>query len=210
VSYTSAATAYQDIELVGQPATQALTFTSGSQFADNDYGTIDLGTDNAFNFYGTSYSRLFVSSNGLITFGSGNIASINTNLNPGGTTPTQPAIAPLWSDWVKTDDGSGPMIAYQITDDGQLIIEWNQIRHVGASGTEHPVTFQAILSLNTGPAPGDIVINYVDLATGDNHADGRTSTIGLEDNQLSNSRTMVSFNMPNTLVGSGKAIRLTP
>jgi hypothetical protein len=210
VSYSFAAATYQDLELLGQPDAQALTFTSGSQFADNDYGTIDLGTGNAFNFYGTSYSRLFVSSNGLITFGSGNSVSSNTNLIQGGTTPTQPAIAPLWSDWVKTDDGSGPMILYQFTDDGQLIIEWNQIQHVGGSGTEQPITFQAMLSLNTGPLPGDIVVNYVDLATGDSHADGRTSTIGLEDNQLSNSRTLVSFNSANALVGSGKAIRLTP
>jgi hypothetical protein len=208
--YTASAGTFQNIELFGQSGTQAVTFTSGSQFADDDFGSIDLGAGNTFNFYGSTFSRVFVSSNGLITFGSGNSEYRNTNLNPGTTTPTQPAIAPLWSDWLKSDDGTGPMILSQFTSDNRLIIEWNKIRHFGASGSARPITFQAILSLNTGGHAGDIVVNYVDLATGDANAEGRTSTIGVEDNAASSTaRTLVSFNASNPLVGTGRAVRFT-
>jgi hypothetical protein len=210
-AYTASAATFQNIELFGQAGTQAVTFTSGSQFADDDFGAIDLGAGNSFNFYGSIFSQVFVSSNGLITFGSGNSEHRNTNLNPSGmTTPAQPAIAPLWSDWLKSDDGTGPMILYQFTADNRLIIEWNKIRHHGSSGSAHPIMFQVILSLNTGGHPGDIVVNYVNLATGDANAEGRTSTIGLEDNAASSTaRTLVSFNASNPRVGTGRALRLT-
>jgi hypothetical protein len=201
-TYAAAATTFQNLELAGQPGTQAVTFSgSGTSFADDDYGSIDLG-NNTFNFYGTTYTgaaSLFVSSNALITFGTGNTAFSNTNLNG---SPPQAAIAPLWSDWIKSDDGTGPMILYQIVGN-QLIIEWNKIQHFSSS---LPVTFQAILTLNTGTNPGDITFNYVNLNTGNGNAEGRTATVGVRNTD--NSRLLVSFNSSNTLVGTGKAIHI--
>jgi hypothetical protein len=202
VNYTAAATDFQNIELQGQDGVQAVTFTSGSQYADDDYGVINLGS-NSVNFYGTTYNQLFVSSNGLITFGSGNSEYRNSDLSPGGTTPSQPAIAPLWSDWLKNDDGSGPMILWTIRNN-QLIIEWNRIQHYPGS---QPITFQVILDLNTGGQPGDIVFNYDNLNTGGSDANGQTSTVGV--NNPLGGTTLVSFDSSNPLVGSGKALRLS-
>jgi hypothetical protein len=206
VSYTASVATYQSIELLGQPGTQAVTFiTSGTQFADDDFGTINLPAGTTFNFYGREFTSLYASSNGLITFGSGNNSYQNTDLRAG-STPTQPAIAPLWTDWVKDDDGSGPMVLWKVQDN-KLTIEWNKIRHFGS--TPQVVTFQAILDLNTNGRPGNIVFNYVRTDTGDGHADGRDSTVGIEDNVASNARTLVSYNAASPLIGGGKAVLLS-
>src|SRR5262249_61594656 len=117
---------------------------------------VNLGT-NSFNFYGVSYtgaSSLFVNSNGLITFGAANNAWTNTDLS---TSPLQPAIATLWSDWVNSS--ATPMILGRFVDvngDGtpdQLVLEWNALQsHPSSPST---VSFAAILQLNTGNTPGD-------------------------------------------------------
>src|SRR4051812_15006244 len=45
---------------------------------DDGFVSIPIGFN--FNFYGTTYTSLFASSNGLITFGAGNISFANDNL----------------------------------------------------------------------------------------------------------------------------------
>jgi hypothetical protein len=209
-NYAASANAFEKLEISGQPGTVPLPFTNGTFYADDDYGTISLGGDQ-FNFAGATYAELFVSSNGLITFGSGNNAYVNTDLTD---SPSQAAISPLWTDWIKTaSDPGGPMILYKFEDvpgGRRLIIEWNQIRHF--SGTSNLYTFQAILSLNTDVNAGDIVFNYVNLNSGttDPHRDGLTSTVGIKDAGPQGARRLlVSFNQPNDLVGSGKAILIT-
>src|SRR5262249_16072334 len=145
--YTAAATPFQDLEIVGQPG----TFTIISS-ADDESDPVNLGAD-SFNFYGTTYTgmnQLFVSSNGMISFGTTDAAYINRDLS---TSPSEPVIAPLWSDWIKN---TSPMVLgkFEDTPDGgrRLILEWYQINHFNqsAGGTE---TFQAILNLDTGSTP---------------------------------------------------------
>ena len=67
-----------------------------------------------------------------------------------------------------------------------------------------------ILELNTFDCDGDITFNYVDLDTGtpfSTIADGLSATIGGKDGGENPSGIeQVSFNSPNTLVGSGEAI----
>src|SRR5204863_529929 len=48
-----------------------------------------------FNFFGANFTTLFVSSNGLITFGSSTTSAANATLS---ANPTQAAIAPFWDD----------------------------------------------------------------------------------------------------------------
>jgi Ca2+-binding RTX toxin-like protein len=67
-----------------------------------------------------------------------------------------------------------------------------------------------ILELNTFDRDGDITFNYVDLDTGPSFAaiaDGASATIGSKDGgENPNGVRQVSFNSPNTLVASNKAI----
>jgi hypothetical protein len=111
--YDSVAAASQALELVGQSGTVALTnFTPNT---DDGTVALNLGT-NAFNFYGTSYTgnnQLYVSTNGLLSFGAGYSQYQNDGLD--GVDTTLPVIAVLWDDW---NIGSGsPQVLYKFFDD---------------------------------------------------------------------------------------------
>src|SRR5262249_32300638 len=97
LGYAAAPAAYQAIDLVaGAPG--VFTILDGQ---DDGAAAVNLGS-NTFRFYGKSYtggSSLYVSTNGLITFGSPDTVAQQTDLT---SDPAQPTIAPLWSDW-RTD-----------------------------------------------------------------------------------------------------------
>jgi hypothetical protein len=170
---------------------------------------VDLGS-NSFTFYGARYTgaqQLYVSSNGLITFGSGYPASANTDLS---TAPPQPAIAVLWGDWWKPN-GPGtapdPMVLGKF-DGNRLILEWHGV-FAYASDRTNPATFQAILQLNTGAQEGDIVCNYPDLDVGDPALDnGGGATVGIKDQGTRvPDHLLVSYNdSTHPYVRSGQAL----
>ncbi len=173
---------------------------------DNVDTKLSLGT-NKFNFYGTTYTSIYVSSNGLVTFGSGTTAANNTNL---ASSPTQEAIAPLWDNWVSTN--GFPMVLSLLQDtngDGvpdRLIIEWNNIQYSG--GSPWTQTFQVDLQLNTGSTPGDIDLNYYFLDSQDSHAHGATATVGIKG--PGSELMLLSFNNANNAyLTSYSAIRIT-
>jgi len=111
-----------------------------------------------FSFYGVNYSKIFVSSNGLITFTtpdtdySNSISALANKL----------AIAPAWDDW--------------ITEDPYDIFVWENSTHVGirwyvrSYGASTIANFETILNIN-----GEIQFNY-------EFNDGPVSaTIGISD-----------------------------
>jgi Lysyl oxidase/Dockerin type I domain/Bacterial Ig-like domain len=204
--YDSSSMTTQSLELFGQSGTTSITFSN----TDNGSASIPLGT-NTFNFYGTSYTgsnQLFISTNGLLTFGSGNTASANNDM----TTLTQPAIAVLWDDLIK---GPGtPQALYKMFDDDangimdRIVIEWYQVAHSG--GSPSPMTFQAVLQLNTGATPGGIFLNYQDLNTGDGNGNGASATVGLH-KPVSGGKPfnfLVSLNGSNSFVTDNSAQKI--
>jgi hypothetical protein len=209
VNYTAAATDFQDIEIFGQAGTQTLHFGSatGPVTADDAFGTISLGS-NSFTFYGQTYSQLFVSSNGVITFGGGTSAIV-----PVGDSRFNPSLAYIavyWTDLFKS--GTEPMIVWRI-DGNQLIIEWYRVTIFDGSPA---MTFQAILQLNTGAAAGDIVLNYSSVTgTGDQPEDVGV-TVGVKDAGTASdvARLLVEdgthfSSTGSPLVQTGKAVRIT-
>jgi hypothetical protein len=181
IVYTAAATTFQNIEIFGQAGTQALTFVgtgpfldgAGTQNADDNYGVIDLGS-NSFNFYGRTYNQLFVSSNGVITFGGGT-GAIYPDTRDSRFNPALAYIAVYWTDLIKT--GTEPMIVWRIDSD-LLTIEWYHVQPY-PSGTS--MTFQAILQLNTGGTPGDIVLNYSSVTGLGSSSSDAGVTVGIKD-----------------------------
>jgi hypothetical protein len=205
--YAGKATVVQDYGVAGRPGAVAVTFSS----TDDAATAINLGA-HTFTFHGQTYTgndQLFVSTNGLISFGQAYTSYQNDDL----TDTTLPVIAVLWDDLVR---GTGtPQAAYRIDDadgDGaidRLIVEWNQVKHLGSdSGAAAGMTFQAVLQLNTGPTPGRIVLNYPDLITGDSYAHGTSATVGLRGGGAVAPRLVVPRNGSNSLVGSDRAIQL--
>ncbi|MSR56051.1 MAG: hypothetical protein EXS05_00015 [Planctomycetaceae bacterium] len=207
-NYLAAATTYEPIDL--NPADSGVvTVLDG---VDDGAAAIDLGV-NTFTFYGTTYtgaSSLFVSSNGLITFGSANPTAANTNLS---ASPSQAAIAPFWDD-LRTDlDGAADLVLSRFEDTtgdsvrDRLVIEWSSVRH--APGSPSPATFQAVLQLDTGSSDGNIVFNYGDLDFGDATVDnGAGATVGLKAAGAQGlDRLLVAKNNGvHPLIGSGRAI----
>jgi hypothetical protein len=196
--YAASAYPFEDLDIHGQPGTFQI-IGHGSNVSN----PIDLGS-HTFNFYGEIYTgnnQLYASSNALVTFGHANVDSRNTDLT---AKPPEPAIAVLWSAWIRlfgTDLLEGQF------QDNRLILQWN-VRHVGSVGPN--AFFQVILMLDTGGSPGDIIINYVNTDTGDRYADGQTSTVGVKAGGMQGmDRLLVSYNMANPLIGSGQAILIS-
>jgi VCBS repeat-containing protein len=192
--YGADTTTYQPINLVAGAA-GVVTIVDG---VDDDFRTLNLGSA-SFNFYGVNYNSLYISSNGLITFGSGNASFSNTNLS---TNLDQAAIAVFWDD-LHTGTTSADQVLYKIQGN-QLIVEWSEVPFY--SGGTSPVTFQAILQLNTNSIPGNITFNYVDLDGGNTSVNnGASATVGIK--RASGDPLLVSFNSgSSSYVGSGRSI----
>ena len=185
---------------------------------DDAAAAVPLG-GNTFNFYGVTYGgngSLYVSSNGLIVFGSTTAAYANADLTHD---PTQPAIAVLWDDLLANVTAADSVLAKfeDKTGDGtadRLVIEWSDVRRHADPGAAASVTmtFQAILSLNTGAAPGAIVFNYRDIDTGSHYANGADATVGIKaggDQTSAGRRLLVSRDRGNhPFVATGRAVQI--
>lgn len=173
---------------------------------DDSFASVNVGS-NTFNFYGVTYStnQIFASTNGLISFGAGFDSYSNNDLSA----DTPPLIAALWDDW--TVGPTPPMLLSQLIDDNndstadRLILEWHAIQHVPTSPS--PITFQAILQLNTGDVPGAITLNYLNLNSGDSAENGLTATVGIKAGGIQGDRRLlISQDQASTYVGTGKSI----
>ncbi len=79
-----------------------------------------------FPFYGTNYTSMYVSSNGLITFGSSNTEYNNQNMT---SDPAQAAIAPYWDDLIVTG-ATDSNVFYQVTGSGAAKTNHPMERHL--------------------------------------------------------------------------------
>lgn len=205
--YSATTYPFESINLVPGAAGVVTIRSTG----DNNSNAITLSNGATFSFYGTNYTTLNVSTNGLIAFGSSTTSAANTDLT---SSPSQRVIAPMWDDWINTTGNAILLSKYEDTNgDGvndRLILEWNSVQ--GAPTSPSPVTFQAILQLNTGTTPGTITFNYPDLDAGSTRSNGGSATVGIKDtNTQGTKRLLVSFNSAtNPYVSSGQAIRFTP
>lgn len=176
--------------------------------ADDEFvelSNVALG-DFEFDFYGATYSNLFVSSNGLITFGTGSDEFVNSDLS---TEPSAATIAPFWDD-LDPARTIGTEVFYELRGTGteeRLIVQWNDIEFVG--GHSDGVTFQVILD----EADGSIRFNYLDLSDGPGgHADeGGSATSGIKNVGAQGAHRLVTANNdgPNAFVGSNQSTLIT-
>jgi hypothetical protein len=128
---------------------------------------IDIGF--TFKYYENSYTQLFASTNGLITFGAGTGTSSNVQI-PRDTAPNN-YLAVFWDDLaVGGKYNSGQMYSYQGADaNGKfLVVEWSQVTRINSANT---LTFQAILYQS-----GDIEFQYQVL-----DGDVGKAVVGIED-----------------------------
>jgi len=150
------------------------TGTSIASLSSVDDGSAEIAlTQITIPFYGTSYNKVFVSSNGLITFGSGNQAYSNQSI-PNSPTPNL-FIAPFWDDLDTRTSGE----IYYKEEPEKLTIQFEMVaKHAGA-GT---YTFQAVLHTN-----GEIEFFYKSMTGALDSA-----TVGVESNDGSDGLEIVN------------------
>jgi Ca2+-binding RTX toxin-like protein len=189
--YIANATPLESINLTpGDPnVTTLLTNT------DDGNAKVSLGS-NTFNFYGQIYTganQLSVSENGSIAFQS-SLASI----------------APLSDDWYGSKNLPSQVVSELDTTGGndRLIIQWH-VYHFSRS--PHAITFQAILQLNTGDQPGQIIFNYINLNTGDStNAQGANAVVKIDAGDMQNGhQLLISDHNFNPLIAGGSAILIS-
>ncbi|HEV2968641.1 MAG TPA: Ig-like domain-containing protein [Pirellulales bacterium] len=169
---------------------------------DDGFVSVGLSGTFAFNFYGTSYATFNVSSNGLITLGSGTGTSAYANSNLQ-SSPSGPTIAPLWADLVVSGSANSD-VYWQVKGSGsnqRLVVQWNDVSFTNGNNAGL-VTFEAILD-----ADGTILFNYLNLNSGDFGAGGVTATLGVKasgDQSSAGNSLLLSYKSTNSpYIGSG-------
>jgi hypothetical protein len=118
---------------------------------DDAFEEVALGAMGSFELYGTRYDRLFVSSNGLVSFGVG-----TTSYTP---TPAElfarPTIAVLWSDLNPAAGGGATAVTVDEHAD-RVVVTWDGVPRYGAS---EPNDVQLVLG-----ADGTIAMHFVGLS----------------------------------------------
>lgn len=145
---------------------------------DDQYLSIALPF--TFRHYGVNYTSVFVSSNGLLTFNSGNSSWTETTLASLG----QPGIAPFWDDLYLPGGGDLSKYRYQQGNVDAYIFEWRSVPHYGGGG---PYTFQVWLyNVATNPQPNGnsaIRIQYENMNGVTSSAVGTTGGTAANTNQ---------------------------
>jgi hypothetical protein len=182
--------AYDWVEISGT-GTQVL-------YSSDDYVVSNIPLGFFFNYYGTDYTNVSISNNGLVFSGS---ASGQWRNEPIGQSSIHGFIAPFWDDLVTWGGGSIYYKTLGVSPNRYLVVEWlnNQHYYTSASG----VTFQAILKEGSN----EIVFQYqdVDFGAGSEYANnGGSATVGI-DSPSPGLGLQYSFNQP--VLAPGLAIR---
>ncbi|MCC7431127.1 hypothetical protein IT568_09815, partial [bacterium] len=157
-----------DITAIGTLVMNASsTLTSGT--IDDGYVTVDFSaTGFSFPFYGTSYTTMHVSTNGLIAFGAGQTAWTNATI-PDAAAPNN-FIAVLWDDLEIEATLSSAIYWYYDAVNNKIIIQYDNVPHLSAPV---PQDLQVTLYAN-----GGVDILWVDV---DETYSVNNVTVGLED-----------------------------
>lgn len=189
--YSAAAApfAFEDISSTGTLA------ISGS---DDTFAAASLGF--TFDFYGTPYTDLFVTSNGILTFNTGTSVYFNDDLlvGPSPSGVEQPIIAALWDDWT----GAQGVYVQTLGAPGnrRFVAQWNQTLRFG--GSPSTVTFEIVLYEGSN----EIVFQYLDADSGNGAAFGGDSTVGIRDAAGYANGHVLQWSLNQPVIADGTAI----
>jgi subtilisin family serine protease len=186
------------------PATNAITLS----LPNADDGSQQLTIPFAFNYYGTDYTTIQMSTNGYATFLDLTYARMwaNTQVPQPGPTPDSTnykypnnAIYPYWDDLSSAPRTYGTMYWDVIGDKPNrvFVMEWR-----GVAGGGAPMTFELLLEETTN----NITFQYQDVDSP--YGYGYSSTHGIE-NASGNDGIQLGFNWKG-IVGNNMALRFRP
>ncbi len=144
--------------------------TSGEKldlWDDSCVGPLSLGF--SFEFYGNTYSQIYVNSNGMVLFDECSSSLGNTSI-PSADSPNG-FVAPLWDDLVPNNGGGVYYKTFGAAPNRYAVIEWYQ---VPCYNTDEQQTFEALLYEGSNR----VVFQYSDMS-GERGA-GNSATVGAE------------------------------
>ncbi|MBX3473765.1 MAG: choice-of-anchor D domain-containing protein [Planctomycetes bacterium] len=122
---------------LGSGATR-LSFTSDDELST----TLSFG-GSGFDFFGTTYGKFEVCTNGFVLMDGGNTYK---DSKPDLVASGGKVLAPRWADYAPS---SGGYIAYE-DQGGVMVVEWNDLKQASGSSGTITVTMQLIMDCNTG------------------------------------------------------------
>ncbi len=147
-------------------------------------GPIDIGF--AFPYYDSNYTQLYIGSNGVLTFGSGTPARINTLL-PYTSAPNN--MLALWWDDLDPEE-SGHIYYYHDAVTGRFIVSFVDVPNYQYPSGTGSLTFQAILYPD-----GRITMQYGTMDPGSDGEGLTSASIGIE-NVYGDDGLQVVYNAP--------------
>ena len=152
----------------GENSVTTGTLTSGN--LDDGFVKVDVSSvfgSSGLNLYGTTYTSVYISTNGILTFGSGTSSYTPTAL----TSLGKPSISPFWTD---VDISKGGAIYWDLDPaNGNFTVTWSNVRAYSAAGTN---SFQVVLS-NAGG--GNFGIDFRYSAIGFTNGYAGQATVGM-------------------------------
>ncbi|MDW5418076.1 PEP-CTERM sorting domain-containing protein [Iodobacter sp. CM08] len=161
----------------------------------DDFSSSALGLNFGFQFFGNSYAKTYMGSNGYLTFGAASNAYSNgSSASPNGS----PAISALFDDLQIYKQGT---MRYNNTRNAEFTATWQDIGSYSPR-VDNAATFQVTLlgaGNRFGLANGTVVVSY-DYING-NKLSSNAATAG-----ISNGSTTIAYNgSANGYIGNGAA-----
>jgi len=176
---------------------------------DDAYASADLNF--TFTFYGQEYTKVYWSTNGLMTFGAASTQFTNQDLTDGGATWTYdgPSAAVLWDDWESSMMVGDGTYYYETPDSPgsrRFIVQWNLLRHNDDAAQRSQITFQALLYEGTNA----LVFQYADVAVGHTGIDnGLSATVGIRDTGGQTSGRNLQWSYNHAAITDGTALKIS-
>ncbi|MBK8553933.1 MAG: VCBS repeat-containing protein [Ignavibacteria bacterium] len=168
--------------------TAVTSFTNG-----NDDGYTIVGLPFSFPYYGVSYPKLKICTNGWVSFDTASTdAAFNNSPIPDSNEPNS-IIAPFWDDLDLRSSGN----VYYLNDvsNNRFLVQFNNVPHYNSGSGLGPYTFQVILHSN-----GSIYFQYLNMGSPLN-----SNTVGIE-NGAGNDGLQIVYN--NTYIHNNLAVQI--
>jgi subtilisin family serine protease len=158
----------------------------------------------SYQFYGRSYSQIFIGANGLIGF-TNTAMDVSANVDIPSATGPNGIICPYWDDLDPSQGGSIWMGTTGVAPHRAVVVSWAEVPHAINSGGATPLTFQAILH-----ETGEVGFQYLEVMSGNSVlVAGKSATVGVEDD-TGLIGTHYSFSGIPTLLTNQQAVLFVP
>ena len=187
----------------------SLSLTSTKILAGQNDATSLVQIGFSFGFYGSVQSELYVSTNGLLSFGESYPWFVNRALDSVDLVGDPLLVAPLWHDW--TFEGELQPLTDAVYYDTlgspgsqRFVVQWNRAYNDTPTLSDF-VTFQAVLYEN-----GDILFHYPDATTLVAPSDhGGSATVGIRNAGGTASGEFLEWSYDQPVITDGQTILFT-